>query len=160
MLRFLVTQCLVVPVQPCMEWMPIKKKKYVLVEKTPGTLISLLLYPWKFRTKQSLTHGNSTKFCYKNVLHPWNFKTKNQNPCFTQIFLDLGISSCFLINAWKFHMPFLNTPEKACPQVPCFFSETAQWMVPIASSYKSKHYRLLGTLTYSLINSTSWLPDS
>ena len=70
----------------------------------------------------------------KTKPHPWKFctivlqkcetsLTKKQNPCFTQIFLDLRISTCFLINPRKFHMLFLNTPENSVPLTVYFFLE-------------------------------------
>ena len=80
------------------------------------------------------------QYCVSNVLHPWNSKTKYQNPLFTQLCLDFGIFTCFLMNSWKLHMLFLNNPGNCALNSPVclFFSGIAQWMVPIASSHQPK----------------------
>ena len=108
-------------------------RTFVLVGKSPETLTSLLLYPWNFWTKQSLTSEHSTKFCYKIMLHSWNSKTKKQGPCFTKNLLDLVISTVFLIDPRNFHVLFLNTTGN-CTSLPSLFfflSGITQWMVPI-----------------------------
>lgn len=93
---------------------------YFLVGKPPGSLISLLLYPWNFWTKRSLPLEHPTKLCYKNMLHLSNFKTKKQDTNF----FDVGISTCSLANPIiLIHMTcyFLLLLEIACPQLSCLF---------------------------------------
>ena len=110
---------------------------YFLVGKPPGSLISLLLYPWDFWTKRSLTPENPTKLCYKNMLHLWNFKTKKQDTNF----VDVGISTCSLTNPIiLIHMLFLITPGNCMPSTLLFvfFPGMAQWMLPIANNYQSE----------------------
>ena len=96
-------------------------RTFALVGKNPEILISLLLYPWNFRTKQSLTSEHSAKFCYKIMLHSWNSKTKKQGPCFTKNLLDLVISTVFLINPWNFHVLFVNTTRNCVSSTSLFF---------------------------------------
>ena len=90
--------------------------------KTAPEFFILLLYPWKFQTKQSSTPGYSTQLCYLDPLDR-NSKTKNKDQ-------------------WKFHIIFswsaLKIPraislipqEIRYSQPPCldFF-----WNSPIAS---------------------------
>ena len=91
---------------------------YFLVGKPPGSLISLLLYPWNFWTKRSLPLENPTKLCYKNMLHLSNFKTKKQDTNF----VDVGISTCSLTNPiMLIHMLFLITPGNCMPSTLLFF---------------------------------------
>ena len=76
----------------------------------PLEFFILLLYPWKFQTKQSFTSGNSTKLCY--IL--WKLQAQKPRPktkrpgeithCF--FLVTPGNSTSFLINPWKFHMLF------------------------------------------------------
>ena len=74
--------------------------------------LSFLLYPWKFQTKQSFTHGNSAKW----VLDPLeNLRPKTKTPVETSHHFFLIIPekfTSFLINPWKFHGLFLQYPWK------------------------------------------------
>ena len=90
----------------------------------------------------------------KTCCTPEILKLKNKK----QTFLDIGISICFLINPWKTHMLFLNTPGHCMPSTSLFAffleqpNECYQQLVVIN---QKQYYRLLGTLTYSIINFTS-----
>ena len=111
---------------------------YTFVKTAPEFFI-LLLYPWKFQTKQSSTPGYSTQLCYLDPLDR-NSKTKNKDQ-------------------WKFHIIFswsaLKIPhaislipqEIPYSQPPCldFF-----WNSPIAS------YILHLALFYFFINNYCW----
>ena len=80
-------------------------RAYLLVGNTLGYLISLLIYHQKFWTKQSLTLKIPQNCVTKTCSTPEVPGPK----CKAQIFLNLGISTCFLlINLWKSHMLFLN----------------------------------------------------
>ena len=83
---------------------------YVLVRKKPETLISLLLYPWKSQTKQSLTPEKILQNCVTKKRYTLKFQDQKASPLFNG----------FLINPWNFHMLFINTLEKCMLSTPLF----------------------------------------
>ena len=114
-------------------------KTYSVVGKTPRNF-KFCYFTLKNFGQNKASPMEIPQYCVSNVLHPWNSKTKYQNPLFTQICLDFGIFTCFLMNSWKLHMLFLNNPGNCALNSPVclFFSGIAQWMVPIASSHQPK----------------------
>ena len=86
MLLFLVTPCLVVPVQPCMEWMKIKKKKLPKINFRSIPLErQCLSFPRKDKDK-----------CWNLIRKYWNYSRL------------LFTESCFFIHVWK--IKCLNYP--------------------------------------------------
>ena len=81
----------------------------------------LSLYPWKFRSKQAFTTGNSKKI----VWHPLEIirsKTETHGNS-TWVFLEHPSKFRFLIN-WPLEFPhaLTSTPlEIPCPQLPCLY---------------------------------------
>ena len=82
--------------------------------KTLLEFFILLLYPWKFQTKQNST----TKLCQV----PWKFQGEKQRaleiPHYFFLVSLAGNSTSFLINPWKFHMLFFDTPGNSMSCTP------------------------------------------
>ena len=63
-----------------------------------------LPYPWKFQTRQSFTHGNSTKLCVGSIREIPRPKIKTPAPGnSTSLFFLSHPWKFHLINPWKFH---------------------------------------------------------
>ena len=117
-------------------------RAYVLVGKTPGTLISLLLYPWKPWTKQSLTPENFTKLCYKNMLHPLMMIYRQTNHYVAVTWYKLlfctsdSIVSNFLWSTWYLTTPKFQEITTGSPTFACFYwLNVFQWTTRFRTYY-------------------------
>ena len=91
--------------------------------------LKFLAYPWKSRTKQSFTPGNSTKLCYHALEAPWP-KTKTPGNSTWFFLITPRKFSSFLFDHLNFHILFLQYPwEIPCPKPHCldFFWNSPMW---------------------------------
>ena len=87
--------------------------------KPPKEFLGVLVYPWKFQTKQGFTSGNSTKFCYT----PRKLYALKPRPLeILRFFLDHSWKSQFLIKSPENLLSISSIPlEMPHPQPPSPF---------------------------------------
>ena len=104
-------------------------------------ILGLLLYPWKFGTKQNFTLGNFAKLCYTR-----NFNAEKQDPWRSYInFFDHPLKlHLFFTYPMEFpHVVSSVSLDIQCPQPPSLdFSGIAQWRLTTRPQCSSKSYKI------------------